>query len=78
MSCIYAELNISFGTTEERTGNQNSKLEYVSPFFTKKRGEETIIDILGRGTLGRPAVCFVPTREEGEDERLQHSHLRCL
>lgn len=68
MSCIYAELNISFGTTEERTGNQNSKLEYVSLFFTqnkkKKRGE-TIIDILGRGTLGRPGGVFRPDPRRG-------------
>ena len=48
MSCIYAELNISFGTTEERTGNQNSKLEYVSPFLTKKK-KKAIIGILKQG-----------------------------
>lgn len=31
ISCIYAGLNISFGTAEERTGNPNSTLKCVQP-----------------------------------------------
>ena len=69
MSCIYAELNISFGTTEERTGNQNSKLEYVSPFLTQKKKKSHNWYPQAGEHSDYQAACFIPTREEEEEGR---------
>ena len=69
MSCIYAELNISFGTTEEKTENQNSKLEYVPPSLKKKKKKSHNWYPQAGEHSDYQAACFIPTREEEEGRR---------
>lgn len=70
MSCIYAELNISFGTTEERTGNQNSE-STSGPFFLK--GERLLISSAGERS-GPPGGASCPDLASKPRRMLQLIH----